>query len=539
MRPPVSGGKARPTPKAKAKPKAAPKKVVPVAKRPPTPTPTPARKPPPPPPKTPTTTSSSTGTQSSTAAADPFAGTPYAGMSPYEIAQKIVNDEIQQQASAIQAAQSRQAQINQNQLSILSQLGVQLQQGAGQFANNYANTLGGLAGSFGTFSKGYQDQMAQFQQEAASSGAGGYTPTGTGGLQQAAADGSNVLQTALNSNPFTVLPSAYGRMAQMDANLLAANQSQQMDATYGQQIRDLYSGADSAILQEFSAIQQMFNDAQDRVSQQQAASAAAASAAAASKQKTYQWQWEQQQKEANNLTLARGILYAVDPNTLQVYEVKDPQGRPVVTVAGRKAGVEVANTRSEIANRTARLALSRNEAAALASARKQSAAQRQQSLNIQKQRMQEGRYTAAQEGVNRSKGYVMLYDKQTGQYVFARDQNGNVIPYKAPARGGPKVAGTQATTSQQGKLQSQQASVYSSAAKLAAKLSGQKGKNQYTGLPTGPAYSRAQVRVKVWNQYEKKFEAIATQMYRLGLIKVKPRAMAEYWINQVVAQAYR
>src|SRR5206468_2250852 len=139
---------------------------------------------------------------------------------------------------AIQEAQARQAQINQNQLSILSQLGVQLQSGAGQFANSYNQSLAGMPGqgggqggpdpqkAFQGFQAGYQTAQGLIQQQ---QGQPGGPSQAYGGADQINRDAADYQATAIKDNPFAVLPAAYGRQAQMDAELMAATQAAQMN----------------------------------------------------------------------------------------------------------------------------------------------------------------------------------------------------------------------------------------------------------------------------------------------------------------------
>lgn len=443
---------------------------------------------------------------------DPFKGTPYEGMSAFEIATKIVNDEIKQQAAAISAQMAQQASINSNQLSMLSQLGQQLQAGAGQFANNYANTLGQLQQSYGNFSKGYQDTLNQFNQQAQQSGAGGFTP-GPNGLGQITQDGQNVLGTMLQTNPFTVLPAAYGRIAQMDANLLASQQNQGMTG-YQQQLSDLYSGADSAIMQEFMQIQSLFDNAN-------ANAAASASAAAASSQAQYQWEYAQAQKQAQQFTAAQGILYTVDPNTLKVVPVYGSDGKPVTTLAGQKLGVTIQNDQNSAAYKLKSLQLQQervnnqiaHDQAVIADQRVSLALRRQAQADLKHQRA--------------------ISNALAAKRVQIEQQRANTAAAKAKAKNSPS-----STSSPAYKLNTARASQFESAGKYAQSLIRKTAKKAGVDLGT-PAYTRDQVRAKVWSVYHAKLLTIAKAMKAQGLIKDDPRAVMEYWVNEIVTQAYQ
>ncbi len=302
-------------------------------------------------------------------AVDPFAGTPYAGMSPYQIAQKIVQDEIDAQTKGINAQRDAQIQANTNALSILSQLGQQLQAGAGQFATNYNQSLqgtgigGGGAPQGGvpdTGQKSFQGFQSGYAaaQGLINGGMGASNPNQEGGPSAAAplpqgvsgGDAQNITNTAISTNPFAVLPSAYGRMAQMDANLLAANQAQSLTA-YSQAVLDLYRSANKDIFDEFNQIKSEFDAANGAVTSAQADAAAQQAKDAADQQKTYQWQYQQAAARAAELTRSTGLLYQPDPKTLQPVLVKDKQGRPVTTVQGQQAGVRTASAQASIAAR--------------------------------------------------------------------------------------------------------------------------------------------------------------------------------------------
>ncbi len=286
-------------------------------------------------------------------AVDPFAGTPYAGMSPYQIAQKIVQDEIDAQTKGINAQRDAQVQANTNALSILSQLGQQLQAGAGQFATNYNASLqgtgigGGGAPQGGvpdTGQKSFQGFQSGYAaaQGLINGGMGASNPNQEGGPSAAAplpqgvngGDAQNITNTAISTNPFTVLPAAYGRMAQMDATLLAANQAKSLTA-YSQAVLDLYASANKDIFDEFNQIKSEFDAANGAVTSARADQDAAAAAKAKADQGTYQWQYAQASKLAarlSSLNGGNGHIWLVNPKTLVPYDT----GR--LTPAAQKAG---------------------------------------------------------------------------------------------------------------------------------------------------------------------------------------------------------
>jgi hypothetical protein len=470
-------------------------------------------------------------------------------MSPFQVAQKIVQDEIQQQAQAISAQMAQQNQYNQNALSVVSQLGQQLQQGAGQFATNYNNSL---AGPGGAGSQGAPDMAKASQgfnsgwQAAQGLIANGQenNPNQPGGPSQAqplspgvmGGDAQAYHDTAQATNPFAVLPAAYGRQAQMDATLLAANQAQGMTG-YSQAIKDLFSGENKQIFDEFQQLQGLFDSANGAVTASQAAAADAASAAAAANQKQANFNASQGQSYAQWLTSVTDEIYLYNPKT----------GRPEPTGKLSRQG-QLDN--ATIASKTA------------------SIQQRQQALNTQSASLNE---RIKHDNATIADAQASLQERRQAQ----ADLQASRKAQQANAAARLKLA-QQAAAGKTGKnnsalvkqINSAQQQAASYATSLAGKHSGGvsqsiwvdgnnnpvpvDGKGKPTGKdasgkpvqglhkaslssPTG-AYNPAGIRIMVWRRYIGTFLRLLKAQ---GVTGDRARHIAEQWVTNAVSGGVR
>jgi hypothetical protein len=466
-------------------------------------------------------------------------------MTPFQVAQKMVQEEIDSQRASILKAQALAQSKGSQDLNTLLGFNTALQQASSQFAPTYSNLLSQIGGSHENFANGWQDALKSMQAQTAPLPPGatpGMAPPPNPSPSGAAA--SDFINAAQASNPFAVLPAAYGRLGQMDATTLATNQARDIANTYGQQLSDLNSGQQKATFDEWQQLQGLWDDtmnawqkAQDDQAATIADQQAAAAKQAADDQKTYQWQAEQTRLQAKALTDATGYVYLPNYKTMTPTLAHDANGRPQLTLAAKKAGATQSN-----ADRTYKLR--KDAQAQLATYRKNSLAQRKAISNAQKDA---NRYQNADASVNKSYGYIMKWDKVTNSYVVALGPGGNPIKYKVtkPATKPTKpstsssVPGTPANIQ---KLNTKKASISTSAAKYAEGLKHDyalpvevNGHTVYR-VPHLNLAQRQTIKAKVWRTYGQQWMQIARALQASGKLgtNYNPRQWAEFWMNKAL-----
>ena len=477
------------------------------------------------------------------ASTDPFAGTPYAGMTPFQVAQKIISDQVNTQTQAITRAQQLAQSKDQEDLATMAGFNTALQQASSQFAPTTNTLLSAIGQSHQNFAQGWQDTMNTLQGETAPLQPGqqpGYAtnnPQGSTGQP-----GSDFINAAELSNPFNVLPAAYGRLGQMDLTTLANNQQQALTA-FGQQM----SGATSSQAADTLSLWQSLN-APVLAAQQAAAQSAADSQAAAQKQ--YQWQYTQASNEAKFLTTSTGVLYQVNPTTLAVTPARDSKtGQLVITSAGRKAGVTEAQANARIKQGQTRLNqnqqninLRRRIATSNAWYKKKDLTQRIASYNLQQSKAHQLKPASAQ--VDAQYGYVMFFDPLAnngkGGYERAVNPDGSYQKYKATKTGAgstsPNRPGTPAYNNNLLKQHTDQSAraTREYQALLKPHVSQHVSATGKVSETRQPPITAAQAKAQIAARYLPTFLRIARLQLKAGLLdkKYTPRQIADYWLNQ-------
>lgn len=149
---------------------------------------------------------------------DPFAGTPYAGMGAYEIAQKIIEQEKADSLAQINQARDWQAANNSRDLQTLL--------GFSQALGNQQDYLAGYQNSAQNFQAGYNDTMKQLQGQ---------------------------------GNPSTAFN--WGMFGTQEGAALEAKNSQDLAQAYASQIADLNSSKAGDVFSLYQNIQGTFDSA--------------------------------------------------------------------------------------------------------------------------------------------------------------------------------------------------------------------------------------------------------------------------------------
>ncbi len=495
-------------------------------------------------------TSTATGSTADDGRPDPFEGTPYAGMTPFQVAQKMVQEEIDSQRESILKAQALAQSKGTQDLNTLLGFNQALQQASSQIAPTYSNLLSQIGDSHNNFANGYQDALKTMQAQGAPLPPGatpGFAPPPNPSPSGAAA--GSFIDAAQLSNPFSVLPAAYGRLGQMDATLLASNQAADIANTYGSQLADLNKGQSKATFDEWQQLQGLWDDtmnawqkAQDDQANAAADDAAAQAKQAAADQKTYQWQYSQAVKQQNYLTETTGTMWMVDPKTLRVTQVIQ-NGQPVLTAKAKQQGATNARlTQSQ------RLTAARNAE----SVRYHNLTLQQRKDSAAAQAANRTAYKPASGEINKQYGWVMVWDPTMnggrGGYTYALDAKGNRQKYKAPKTGTGKPTKPSTSSSVPGtpaniqKLNTKRASVATSAAKYAESLKKEyalpieiNGHTVYR-VPTLNLKQRHTIKAKVWRTYGQTWMQIARALQAAGKLgtNYNPRQWAEYWMNKAL-----